>query len=97
MELERPVTEIWAQDLLAAVRNEAKGLHNLDVEQRPGCRTCMWRYWCGGGCPLQPSHDSGDAVSASPYCRVYQAIFPDLLRLEGLRLVKLAQRHHLLM
>lgn len=97
MELDRPVAAIWAHDVLAAVREDDQGLHNSSVEQRPVCHSCLWRYWCGGGCPLQLTSHADGTASGSPYCRVYQAIFPDLLRLEGLRLVKLAQQHPLLM
>jgi uncharacterized protein len=97
MELERPVATIWTQDLLTAVRDETQGLQNPSVDQRRTCRSCTWRYWCGGGCPLQAQHGADGLAGASPYCRVYRAVFPDLLRLEGLRLVKMAQRRQLAM
>lgn len=88
MEIERPVTSVFAPDPLAEVRLYDDGWQNLSVEQTEECQGCPWRYWCGGGCPLLTYRVSGRSDVKSPYCRVYKAIFPDLLRLEGLRLLK---------
>lgn len=57
------------------------------VEDRPTCANCIWRYGCAGGCPWL-ARRAGNVCNPSPYCAVYRALFPDLLRLEGLRLLK---------
>lgn len=87
MEIERPVTDIWADDPLAAVRAGGAGF-NPAVEEKEGCRECQWRTWCAGGCPLLAQRANGRNDTPSPYCSVYQALFPEALRLEGLRLLK---------
>jgi uncharacterized protein len=81
MDMEHPVSDVAAADPLAATATFAHTLSDI----LPQCRACQWRGWCGGGCPLHRSR-AGDSPDASPYCRVYRAIFPALLKLEGLRL-----------
>jgi uncharacterized protein len=68
--------------------NNRKGLQNLPVEERAGCQECTWRYWCGGGCPLLTYRMTGRYDRKSPNCHIYQALFPDVLQLEALRLVR---------
>ncbi len=89
MEIERPITTIHVEDPLTAIRTDQAGVQNLSVEQKDGCRACEWRYWCAGGCPLLTFRTTGRYDVQSPNCRIYQAIYPDLLRLEALRLMKL--------
>ncbi len=67
-------------------------IHNLAVDAKTGCRTCAFRYRCTGGCPLETFHAYGRFDSPSPNCRIYKALYPEALRLEGLRLLK---EHHL--
>lgn len=74
------VSHIYADDPLQDVRN----CPSNSVEQMAACSACPWKYYCAGGCPLL----SGRSEGKSAYCEVYQAIFPELLRLEGLRLLK---------
>jgi uncharacterized protein len=88
MEIERPVADVLAQDPLAAVRGDMIGFQNLPVEEKEGCRECTWRYWCAGGCSLLTYRVTGRSDVKSPYCHVYQALYPEVLRLEGLRLLK---------
>ena len=88
MEIEHPVTTIFVEDPLAVVRQQDNGFQNISVEERAGCRECRWRYWCAGGCPLLTYQIKGQHNTSSPYCRVYRALFPELVRLEGLRLLK---------
>lgn len=91
MEIERTVTDIMAADPLEVIRLQPAGFQNVSVEEKEGCRECQWRYWCAGGCPLLTYRVTGRSDVKSPYCNVYQALFPELLRLEGLRLLKWAQ------
>jgi uncharacterized protein len=65
-------------------------LQNPDVHTKGGCSCCDWKYWCAGGCPLVTYRIAGRYNAQSPYCRIYKAIIPRILRLEGLRLMKLA-------
>jgi uncharacterized protein len=87
MEMERTVGTIWEEDPLAAVQAE-KGFPNPPVEEKEECRECPWRYVCAGGCPLMAQWHRGTPAAPSPYCAVYRAVLPDLLRLEGLRVMR---------
>ena len=88
MEIEKPVTDVYVDDPLALIRSDHIGIQNVSVEEKEGCRDCEWKYWCTGGCPLLTYRATGRFDVKSPYCRVYKAIYPRLLRLEGLRLLK---------
>lgn len=78
MDMAAPISDIWQADPLLAIHTS--NVVNTSVDHKADCRDCSWRYWCAGGCPLLSS-------GRSPYCAVYQAIYPELLRLEGLRLL----------
>lgn len=90
MEISRPVTTIWDNDPLLAIRLDAVGLQNPPVEEKAGCRDCAWRLWCAGGCPLATFRATGRYDVRSPNCAIYQALYPQVIRLEGLRLLKYA-------
>jgi uncharacterized protein len=88
MEIERTVTDIYAADPLQLIRADQIGIQNLPVEEKEGCRECTWRYWCAGGCPALTYRFTKRFDIKSPNCRIYKAIYPDLLRLEAKRLLK---------
>lgn len=88
MDIKQPVTDVLADDPLAAVRNHSQGFQNVSVGGKTGCAKCIWRFWCAGGCPLHTFRATGHSDVKSPYCNVYQALYPDALRLEGLRLMR---------
>jgi uncharacterized protein len=88
MTMDRPVTDVEADDPLQAVRGCENGFQNISVDEKESCRDCPWRYWCAGGCPLLTYRATGRSDVSSPYCSVYKALFPRLLRLDGLRLLK---------
>lgn len=90
MEIERSVTDVMAHDPLEVIRLQPAGFQNVAVDEKEGCRECAWRYWCAGGCPLLTYRVIGRSDVKSPYCNVYQALFPELVRLEGLRLLRWA-------
>lgn len=92
MEIERPITSIYAEDPLGELRRDLLGVQNLSVEEKEGCRTCEWKYWCAGGCPVLTYRATGRYDVKSPNCRIYKALYPQMLRLEGLRLLKLAAK-----
>jgi uncharacterized protein len=86
--LGQTITTIAAEDPLEAVRRSSGELRALPVEVKEGCQSCRWRYWCAGGCPLQTYRLTGRLDVRSPNCAIYQALFPDVLRLEALRVLK---------
>jgi uncharacterized protein len=89
MTMDRPVTDVEATDPLHDVRESSQSFQNVSVDDKEGCKDCIWRYWCAGGCPLLAYHTAGHSNAPSPYCAVYKALFPGLLRLEGLRLLNM--------
>jgi uncharacterized protein len=91
MEVERPVTSIAAEDALGVVQADQIGLQNPPVDEKEDCRDCIWRYGCAGGCPLATYRATGRYDVKSPNCRVYKALYPHVLRLEGLRLLRWAR------
>lgn len=88
MEIEQPITHVLAPDPLTNIRLYDAGFQNLSVDEKEGCRDCAWRYWCGGGCSLLTYRVTGRNDVKSPYCHVYKTLYPEMLRLEGLRLLK---------
>lgn len=87
MALERANDPASCEDLIAGL--EKNSLCNLDVEQKETCRQCPYRYYCAGGCPLEAYRLYGRWDAPSPNCRIYKALLPYALRLEGLRLLKI--------
>jgi len=61
----------------------------ISVDDKEGCKECIWRYRCTGGCPLETFRATGRFDVQSPHCNIYRTLFPEALRLEGLRLMKL--------
>jgi uncharacterized protein len=85
------VTTINAENPLRVIRENRQGVTAVAVEEKAGCRDCDWRYWCSGGCPLLTYRMTGRSDVKSPNCSIYKALFPEALRLEGLRLLKYMQ------
>ncbi|MDX9993049.1 MAG: SPASM domain-containing protein [Anaerolineales bacterium] len=88
MQMRHAVGNFQAEDALALVRRQDAGIRNLPVSEKQGCADCQWRYWCAGGCPLMAHRATGRYDQQSPYCHIYQALLPSVIRLEGLRLMK---------
>jgi uncharacterized protein len=86
-QIKRRVTTIEHTDPLQAIREDREGVQNLAVDEKEGCRSCEWRYWCTGGCPLLTYQVTGRNDIRSPNCNIYKALFPDVLHLEALRLL----------
>lgn len=91
MEMTSTVGDVHSDDPLATVRASQTGIHNMTVEEKVGCSECAWRYWCAGGCPLMAYRAAGRYDARSPSCDIYQSIFPEIIRLEGLRLLSIIQ------
>lgn len=88
MHIRKPITDIHVADPLAVIRADSIGIQNISVEEKEGCKTCEWKHWCAGGCPLATYRATGRYDVKSPNCNIYKALFPEALRLEGLRLLK---------
>jgi len=88
MQLHKPVARANVEDPLSLIRLDTLGIQNLSVEEKEGCKTCEWKYWCAGGCSLTTHRATGRYDVKSPNCRIYKAIYPEAVRLEGLRLLK---------
>ncbi|MCB0031984.1 MAG: radical SAM protein [Anaerolineales bacterium] len=63
-------------------------IQNISVDEKEGCRDCVFRYRCSGGCPLETYQATGRWDIRSPHCHIYQTLLPQALKLEGLRLLK---------
>jgi uncharacterized protein len=90
MEIERTLGDVVGDDPLQLVRKDLTLVQNLAVTEKEGCRDCTWRYWCSGGCSVATFRATGRYDIKSPNCRIYKAIYPAALRLEGLRILKYA-------
>lgn len=88
MQMAKPVADAHTENLLQVVRDDKSGIENISVEEKEGCCDCDWKYWCAGGCPLETYRATGRYDVKSPNCNIYKTIFPEVLRLEGLRLLK---------
>ena len=88
MQMEQPLTDVYTDDPLAEIRKDTCGIQNLTFAEKEGCQDCKWRYWCAGGCPLETYRRTGRYDLKSPNCEIYKALYPEILRLEGLRLLK---------
>lgn len=60
----------------------------LTVESKFPCKDCQWKYVCCGGCPLLTKDQKGTYDTNSPYCNVYKALIPEVLKIEARRLIK---------
>lgn len=88
MHIRKPITNITVNDPLKVIREDRMGIQNISVEEKEGCKTCEWKYWCTGGCPLATHRATGRYDVKSPNCNIYKSLYPEALRLEGLRLIK---------
>ncbi len=86
MHLDNPVGDV---DVANPLHLTATGpIRNLSVEEKEGCRECSFRYRCTGGCPLETFRATGRWDISSPHCTIYKTLYPQAMRLEGLRLLK---------
>jgi uncharacterized protein len=81
MLLEEPWADLSDADPLDRVRRQGRDLFKA-VDQRSTCQGCFWQKACSGGCPLVRR-----TAQQGGYCQVYQALFPELVRLEAQRLI----------
>ncbi|AUI67742.1 radical SAM/SPASM domain-containing protein [Beggiatoa leptomitoformis] len=67
-------------------------IRNLPIQDKTDCQTCEFRYRCTGGCPIETHRVTGRWDIKSPHCNIYKTLYPEALRLEGLRLLKLHEK-----
>lgn len=91
MDFENLVSDFSRPDPLNDIRADPRGVQNPPATEKAGCRECRWIRFCAGGCPLLAYRTSGSFSARSPYCRVFKALVPEVIRLEGLRLLKWAE------
>jgi len=90
MKMSHKVTSIHSVDPLLDIREDKIGIQNFHVENKENCNTCEWKHWCTGGCPLTTYRATGRYDLNSPNCNIYKAIYPEVIKLEMLRLL----HHH---
>lgn len=90
MELGTTLGDVREVDPVRAVRADDAPIRNLLVDDKAGCRDCTWRHWCSGGCAVATFAATGRFDVRSPNCRIYKTIYPEAVRLEGLRLLAFA-------
>lgn len=88
MVLDEAITDLNSPDPLLDIQLDQTSIINPPVDTKTGCQSCEWRYWCGGGCPLQAHRTSGTYNAPSPNCNIYRTLYPEVVRLEGLRLLR---------
>jgi uncharacterized protein len=86
-----PITSIFEADPLIKIISSSLGIENPSVDSKKSCNSCEYRYWCTGGCPALTTQIYGEADVQSPFCDVYKALIPEVIRLEGKRLLKYGQ------
>jgi uncharacterized protein len=85
--------DVQRDDFVQVMKSQNRfSLSENRVDRYPVCAECKWRFSCAGGCPYLTKQQYGTFRHASPYCEVYQAILPILLRLHALQLVRKFQK-----
>jgi uncharacterized protein len=88
MQQQQTIATVDDSNLLNKIREDNTGIQNISVEEKEGCKECEWKYWCTGGCPLETYSATGRYDVKSPNCNIYKALYPKVLKLEGLRILK---------
>ncbi len=92
-EMSDPLGDVRKSDFVQIMKDQTRfSLSENRVDRYPVCAECKWRFTCGGGCSYLTKRHFGTFQHASPYCDVYQAILPVLLRLHALQLVRNLKR-----
>lgn len=90
MQMNDPIANADSDDPLASLRLAAQEGQNPPVDQTQ-CAACTWRYHCAGGCHWTTYRQTGRYDLPSPYCDLYRKLYPQVVRLEGLRLLRYAR------
>ena len=87
MEMHNIVANYQDNDPIKKIQEDTKFVKSYDVDEIEECNECDIRYFCTGGCPMQTYYSVGRYNQKSPNCNIYKAIYPALLRLEGIRIL----------
>jgi len=87
MNMKHKISKISDIDPISILRNNSNNIQNISIDEKEECSDCIYRYWCTGGCPLQTYIASGCFHKKSPNCNIYKALIPEVLKLEGLRML----------
>jgi len=75
----------YPADLIKSIQYGNK-IENCSIEENSSCFDCKWKYWCTSGCPMIKPNNK-NASEKSPNCEIYKKVFPELIKLEGMRLI----------
>jgi uncharacterized protein len=65
-------------------RFEAKDINGAGD---PACRGCVWRFTCGGGCPLHAFAHNGAGSRRSPHCNIFREVLPCFVKAHAKQLI----------
>jgi uncharacterized protein len=77
-----------SNDLLEGAVNFNSDLVNNVASDNLICCDCTWRKSCAGGCPLQTKSTYGRYDKPSPFCEIYKAILPRILRIKAMQMIR---------
>lgn len=69
------------------VRNATSGIQPIDINSIEECSKCAFKYYCGGGCPMESFYGSAGSSRQKEKCKIYKELIPEIIRLEGKRLI----------
>lgn len=86
--LHHPGTQPIRADNLFRQAREQTQLGTFRRESgNPECNRCRFKASCAGGCPLLLYRREGHIDGRSPYCEVFRAVLPRILRIGALELL----------
>ena len=88
MTMDDQICELDHPDIYSLIRSSSNKPQNIDINQLTDCQDCFWKYACAGGCPEFRAYTNNDYNSKSPNCEAIQTLIPQILRLEGKRILQ---------
>ena len=93
-DLTKPLASCTTNNVISVIENQTRyNQKYIEVDSMETCRDCIWRYTCGGGCPLHRLHQYQSMDMPSPHCPVYKAILPQFIQLHAAQLVAHQKNH----
>jgi uncharacterized protein len=89
--LDNPYGSIFDEDIFEKIYGNVDKLSH-PIDSIEDCKLCFWRYLCRGDCPIHTSYKYGSSKKASPYCKIFQELIPELIHFEADRLIKQVQQ-----
>jgi uncharacterized protein len=88
-DLDNPIGNGLKSNIVQILKSQDRYLPKENrVDLIPVCQDCKWRFTCAAGCPQYRKEQYGTFRHASPYCEVYRAILPILVRLHAVQLLR---------